>query len=266
MSNIEPTEEQREAAVAYCLGTPTPDYAVHWVKTGENVRTERGFTVSAGPVALARLLAEREAKLRKQLTFMEAGSLADYNAFAEALQKEDAYLAEINLINERLAEMREVDGRKSRMLYDRDVVIDTLRARVAELEAAQGDTVGCEGCGRRLPSLCAVSTEDPVYLCARCVSPMHMEREAQRLADIKALREELRHSRGAVCYWVEGSGSPSHYIKDLKTLDAVLASTAHYDDAKADAPAVVEVDDEHRNGPCGWSGCGRCGDTEGGEG
>jgi hypothetical protein len=31
-----------------------------------------------------------------------------------------------------------------------------------------GDMVKCEGCSKAVPHECAVSTEDPVYLCARC--------------------------------------------------------------------------------------------------
>jgi len=106
--------------------------------------------------------------------------------------------------------------------------LDAARARIADLEAEQADTVGCEGCGKRLPSQCAVSTGDPVYLCARCVSPMHMEREAAHLAHIKALREALQEARPSVEAWVTGDGDDSD-CQALQTIDEALADTAHYD-------------------------------------
>lgn len=108
--SIEPTEEQRAAAARFYYREQSDTgrligHVADWVETGAGCAN-----VDADVRDLARLLAEREAKLRKQLAFMEAGSQADYNAFAEALQKEDAYLAEINLINERLAELEAANG------------------------------------------------------------------------------------------------------------------------------------------------------------
>lgn len=235
MSNIEPTEEQRAAAVKHHYKyavLPDKGYLTDWVRTGDAT----GRSAFDEVVRLARLLAEREAKLHKQLAFMEAGSLADYNAFAEALQKEDAYLAEINLINERLAEMREVDGRKSRMLYDRDVVIDTLRARVAELEAT---------CGERLARL-GEAYEEAETGWLGDIKELEA-REAQHLADIKVLRAPSR--------------LPFAYGVQAAAYDKAIAATAHYDDAKADAPAVCRPDDN----ACGY--CSMCkASTEGGEG
>lgn len=191
--SIEPTEEQKQAAREFMDGTADTDRAM-WISSG----------------ALARLLAEREAKLRKQLAFMEAGSLADYNAFAEALQKEDAYLAEINLINERLAEMREVDGRKSRMLYDRDVVIDTLRARIKELEAA---------CGERLAKL-GEAYEEAETGWLGDIKELEA-REAQHLADIKALHRFLGDHEEEEGIWI-----PRSEFKDMPC-------RKYLDDAKA---------------------------------
>lgn len=110
--------------------------------------------------------------------------------------------------------------------------LDAARARIAELEAEQDDTVGCEGCGKRLPSLCAVSTEDPVYLCARCVSPMHMEREAAHLAHIKALRGD-----GAALLNCEHNNMREMRDQFVSTLIA----TAHYDvESERIAHAIVE--------------------------
>lgn len=215
MSNIEPTEEQKQAAWDWMASPPPP---------ADKTTADQ----------LAEFLAEREAKLRKQLAFMEAGSLADYNAFAEALQKEDAYLAEINLINERLAEMREVDGRKSRMLYDRDVVIDTLRARIKELEAA---------CGERLAKL-GEAYEEAETGWLGDIKELE-EREAQHLADIKALREVLN----------DGLNDPNDIGEEAArdAAEALLQRLAHYDVAKADAAAVDwQV---WANGSCPEPGC-----------
>lgn len=169
MSNtIEPTEEQYEAVKTWC----TMELGVRY-----------------GWRHIAQFLAEREHKLREQLAFMEAGSQSDYNAFAEALQKEDAYLAEINLINERLAELREVDGRKSRMLYDRDVVIDKLRAereqaehRIGELRVALNVVeMECERRGEKVLELRADLDA------ARARIAELEERSARRLDDSTAI-------------------------------------------------------------------------------
>ena len=99
MSNIEPTEEQRRAAAAHCLpvdgaGNP-PSYTEHWVKTGQ---TERGLRL-LGPVALARLFAEREAKLRARVAELEALFAAATSARVadkmENLKREAQHLADI---------------------------------------------------------------------------------------------------------------------------------------------------------------------------
>lgn len=229
---VEPTAEQRAAAATLVFGETWPAFrstaVARWVKAGVE---DDGIDL-CGADEIAQLLAEREAKLQ----------------------------ARIDELQERLAKVRgestnEKDIIIATMRRGADELItdnDTLRARVAELEAERGDTVGCEGCGKRLPSLCAVSTEDPVYLCARCVSPMHMEREAQHLADIKAGREAL----ASVCIdiltspavtdtmWSHRSGlsTTNDYIASVLGIDTVdaygkptaeLARLAHYDDAKA---------------------------------
>ena len=229
---IEPTEEQKQAA----------------------------RSVSRYTYDIARLLAEREASHLALIAHgveVAASLRAELEHFRKRLVETDtdasdarARVAELEAREQFRDLAAEVDtGEPVDALLTR-----TLSARVAELEAdvkaAAGELLveipepgsvvarlllANTAMRRQRDALAGDRVRDAAAMDARM-----QEREAQHLADIKALREGLRHSRGAVCYWVKGSGSPSHYIKDLKTIDAVLASTAHYDDAKADAPASTE--------------------------
>lgn len=225
MSNIEPTEEQKQAVRA--------------IAEKEGARVQLWHLDE-----IARLLAEREAKLREEVAELSKGwRAAEAELKTERLVAEKALAARNEMENERDAARRDLKQSKAMS----EAARDTLRARVAELEAERGDTVGCEGCGKRLPSLCAVSTEDPVYLCARCVSPMHMERESQHLADIKALMaKRLVDMREAARWGAELAFNVDEHVDDTKiaadimeefaTFDAedeMLARLAHYDDAKA---------------------------------
>lgn len=157
MSTIEPTEEQREAALRFCK-----DHSV----------CGNGWLVDEFTVA--ELLAEREAKLRERCVCIGVET-----------------------------------GRAER---------DALRARVAELERLDLD---------RDRALYLAEVE---YFAASA-------REAQHLADIKALREAL------------GQG----YALSLNAREQVLKVTAHYDDAKAEEPAVDWQ--AWANGSCPEPGC-----------
>jgi len=209
-TTIEPTEDQRMAAAHYYAnGRELTPYIAAWVKTGEGCE---GDNVDS----LARLLAEREAALLALVQHTQMSSMAR--------------AADLDAARARIAELEAHLSRSNGLLLAGQV--GTLLARIAELEAEQDDTVGCEGCGKRLPSLCAVSTEDPVYLCARCVSPMHMEREAAHLAHIKALRGD-----GAALLNCEHNNMREMRDQFVSTLIA----TAHYDvESERIAHAIVE--------------------------
>lgn len=193
MSNIEPTEEQKQAAERFII---------------EGVMHNAAQQCSA----LARLLAEREAKLREYV-----GQLED-----QATGQQD--------------------------------LVDTLRARVAEAESAlaiyvandeKADTLlkraGLDDTTNVVPRLAAL-VDETAALRAR-VAELEVyadtamrnrdahaaardeleEREAQHILDIKALRDALTQG----------------YALSLNARDRVLAATAHYDDAKADAKVAV---------------------------
>lgn len=232
MSNTEPTEEQRGAENDYL------DKHVHIVISNTNFERVAD--------ALARLLTEREAKLREEVAELSRGWRAD----EYELERIRAVLTETQAEN------------------------DTLRARVAELEVelrvAWGDCDdgSCEACAK-----CVDQAKHQRDFATARVAELEAEvtqrrrllaeergnvgaRPAQHLADIKALMGALKDFLVPAAHTIEFN--PGHSAR------ALLQRLAHYDDAKADAGAVVEVDDDHKNGPCGWSGCGRCGDTEGG--
>lgn len=174
MSNIEPNEEQKQAAREWIRGAhsgplPAPFYE-----------------------DLAHLLAEREAKLTASIMKM--------------------WVAERTQLNERS---------------------DTLRARVAELEAKIADAVfSCPGCGRHDFGFFASQIKAACGPC-RTRAEAAEAREAQHLADREALRQFLGDREEEEGIWIPRS--------EFNAMPR-LAQPAHYDDAKADAPAVV-VDD-----------------------
>lgn len=155
-ANIEPTEEQRAAAIRL------------WSRAGPT-----GYGMAAAVDEIARLLAEREAKLREEVTRLEA------------LCTEEA-----------------------RLIVERD----TLRARVAELEATTN---------RAWVRIAAAESAASNY---EEMLEEAQKREAQHLAAIKALRAPSR--------------LPFDYGVQAAAYDKAIAATAHYDDAKADAGAV----------------------------
>lgn len=151
--SIEPTEEQKQAAKKVAYAT-RPDYLPNLVD------------------AIARLLAEREAKLLEEM--------------------ERLHRAVVDTICD-----------------TQDAENDTLRARVAELEAeARAGWADLND----------------------CIAEMK-ESEAQHLADIKALREFLGDREEEEGIWIPRS--------EFNAMPR-LAQPAHYDDAKADAPASTE--------------------------
>lgn len=154
---IEPTEEHYDAVCRFLSKE---------IDNGDNVRVE----------ALARLLAEREAKLRGEHQVI----IATMRRGADELIADN----------------------------------DTLRARVVDLEAKQA----------RLKHL----ANDEVAACGAHIDSLEKllkaatAREAQHLADIKAAKQELHRK--------------NQHLPEVAT-DELLARLAHYDNAKAAAPA-----------------------------
>lgn len=130
MSNIEPTEEQRRAAVMhrYKLAVlPDKGYLTDWVRTGD----ASGRAAFDEVVALARLLAEREAKLREGLARIIEAVHVQMAATALPQPLIDVVrgvYAEHPYALHRIEDLETV----CHALQDER---DTLRARVAELEA-----------------------------------------------------------------------------------------------------------------------------------
>lgn len=125
--------------------------------------------------------------------------------------------------------------------------IDTLRARVAELGQAAGEVNDALG----VLDLCMVV-------------PLVREleaREAQHLADIKALKDDAFH-RHVACV-----GGCSVCDLNSGARCALMQRLAHYDDAKADAPAF-ESEHFHVGGGAAADDGAVCKvhDAEGGEG
>jgi len=174
--------------------------------------------------------------------------------FAEILAEREAKLREGSKVGSDWWHQAAIEAQDER---------DTLRARVAELEAERGDTVGCEGCGKRLPYECAIPTEDPVYLCARCVSPMHMEREAQhlaRIAELETVYESYREARARIAQLEDANGldevahfariselyrDNEQHLADIKALRTALASVCI---DILTSPAVTDTMWSHRSG------------------
>lgn len=162
MSTIEPTEEQRAAAVRHHYKyavLPVRGYLTDWVRTGDATGREDVFAVV---ISLARLLAEREAKLRRDLTKqcdptvdMCGGCSACVHWLRDRNLKLDA---DIDTMRARVAELerpnwlttptRSTRSRKDRLKEARERET-ALTKRVAELEAKIADAVfSCPGCGR----------------------------------------------------------------------------------------------------------------------
>ncbi len=183
MSNIEPTEEQKQAAEK-AIGETI--LVLHW-----NSRKAAGDN-------LARLLAEREAKLRGDVE-------AAMNLTADGVRKCLNLRAEVARLEAKLSRPQPL----GMVLLDEN---EALRARVAELEA----------------DLAAF-----------------MFGEAQHLADIKALTAALDDVLN------DPNDIGEEDARDAG--EALLARLAHYDDAKADAPAVDWQ--AWANGSCPEPGC-----------
>lgn len=225
---VEPTEEQREAVARFYYREegdlrPLVSDVGLWVKTGRI----GGGAIDDACISLARLLAEREAKAVARIKALANDEIAACGAHIESLE---SLLA------------KATDER------------DTLRARVAELEGQVSESTRL----RMTETLHGMGVE-----------AMYQEREAQHLADIKALMAKVRvaeRMRKAVVRVVcspstiTGVAVPLHLIETLDALNRdeadfadVLARLAHYDDAKADAPAVDWQ--AWANGSCPEPGC-----------
>lgn len=351
---IEPTEAQRRAATGIVLACLS------------------GANNAASVFVVARLLAEREAKLQARIDDLTEELAATDTTEMRLRAERDTLRAELEHFRRRLVET--------------DTEASEARARVAELEASvkqknahieemeeNANRVGAvikifmdyEDTSQRREAtylariaeleaerFAAVSSDGYI---ATGTGPVHVDdvgsvrdalevREAQHLADIKALMaKRLADMLEAARWGAELAFNVDEHVDDTKIAadimeefakfdaeDELLARLAHYDDAKADAPAstpdcprespecitagfhavdecerrptsfpaecpkcqegthpfydveqarwlcdrchhpagepFVHVDDDHKNGPCGWSGCGRCGDAEGGEG
>ena len=246
---IEPTEEQKQAAR-------------EWIALDLDMRH--------GVRHIARLLAEREAKLREEYR-RQLGEFNDDVARAvtravegpdewamgddvlrPALQKViDAKVATIaarykhqhenDTLRARVAELerpnwlttptRSTRSRKDRLKEARERE-ETLRARVAELEAKIADAVfSCPGCGRHDFGFFASQIKAACGPC-RTRAEVAEAREAQHLADIKALMGSCSVAMDAI--------DDDDTVAARNELSEATERLAHYDDAKADAPASTE--------------------------
>ena len=210
-SNIEPTEEQRAAVWRMWMRTSDDD--------NETVRD------------IARLLAEREAKLRDEYltnTCEMSDNVVYYRNLAIVLGAKPQQMA--NEYDRKLCAEGidpDDDGNGYHMSVA-DVIAgkeanfdeaDTLRVRVAELTRTEA----------KLTAACQV---------ANATNKRRADREAQHLADIKALRVHIVSTE---------SGDHDHFDESMDfdgcpacESARILAATAHYDDAKAGAPASTE--------------------------
>lgn len=216
MTNIEPTEEQREAALRFCK-----DHSV----------CGNGWLVDEFTVA--ELLAEREAKLREEVARLsstlalsqDAARLSSYLVAAQRAEDErDAAQAELkterlvaekalaarnDMENERDAARRDLKQSKAMT----DAARGTLVARVAELEASRDRLIE--------------ESYDETYALRSALA-----REAQHLADIKALNQFLGDHETEGGIWIP--------CTEYDVMPNLAGRLAHYADAKADAPASTE--------------------------
>lgn len=185
MSN-EPTEEQKQAAREAC-----------WSLNGSLHHN------------VARLLAEREAKLEEHIKWLETQCVS----FEDANINNQKTIKALNEENQRYCEQVAIEKRHWSNLNKANAKTeaerDTLRARVAELEAS-----------RDHPRTWAAVEA----------------REAQHLADIRALMGCCRGLVHDVDRLMCGIDVGRHAM----VMRATLQRLAHYDDAKSDAPAVAE--------------------------
>ena len=207
MSNIEPTEEQKQAATAFARGNG------FWSITND----------------LAHLLAEREAKLREEVLASYKGQVATLNAnndqLVRALDEGGFCYPASNvarfIVHDRLESSGDwydpatsrtlhMDPAKAFAMQDEN---DTLRARVADLERPNWLTT---------PTRSTRSRKDRLKE-AR-------ERETALTKRVAELEDLVKRGRRAAKWGIE----------DRWLVTDFLASTAHYDDAKDDAPASTE--------------------------
>jgi hypothetical protein len=154
---IEPTEEQRDAAVKHhykLTALPEKGYLTDWVRTGD----ASGRAAFDAVVSLARLLAEREHKLRAEIA---RGTVWDSNAPAEVIKAAEevkglhhaaekvsadldaarAEVARLQALNAEPVAHPELDAARARIASDAEEIVAMyelearLRARIAELEA-----------------------------------------------------------------------------------------------------------------------------------
>lgn len=200
MSNIEPTEEQKQAAAAFVARHGEQNEVID---SGGQARIEWSPTHTVDDIA--RLLAEREAKLREGLVRIIEAVHVQMAATALPQPLIDVVrgvYAEHPYALHRIEDLEKV----CHALQDER---DTLRARVAELEGQVSESTRL----RMTETLHGMGVE-----------AMYQEREAQHLADIKAAKEKLVDTQRAI------RGGLDVYAEDF---DELLARLAHYDDAKA---------------------------------
>jgi hypothetical protein len=189
----EPTEEQREAAAIHVFGLAcSRPSVIAWVRTG---RTDGMDEVPEVPQALdlARLLAEREHRLR-----------------ADIVRKADVEFSSMQAyIDHQTQLLKSADRKEIALRTD----LTAARAQIAELEAQAA----------RLDQL--LRDEKLGHTKAEMSLRRSIEREAANLAQIKALRRIM--SRWEYFAWSHRRVSDAtELIADTK---ASLASTAHYD-------------------------------------
>lgn len=262
MSNTEPTEEHRRAAVMHHYKyavLPDKGYLTEWVRTGDAT----GRSAFDEVVRLARLLAEREAKLEEHIKWLETQCVS----FEDANINNQKIIKALNEENQRYCEQVAIEKRHwsnlNKANAKTEVERDTLRARVAELEATTNSAWV-----RMAAAESAASNYEEMLEEAQ-------KREAQHLADIKALRGFLRvvdedydHDEDAHRYGTACRCCMANHLRHR---------LAHYDDAKAaegEATCPKCTDDARPVGDGERWVCSVCrrpcriplNDTEGGEG
>lgn len=204
MSNIEPTEEQ--------------------MQKGEQMYASSDYMTSRD---FAEILAEREAKLREEM--------AEHRFYREQGAEER------DTLRARVAELEAftllTDSERTSAMFAAGLDVVTRAVREAD---QLHQTVG--GGTRHYVNECLLPCFKDEGIAIIVVDKAHAietgEREAQHLADIKALRVHIVSTE---------SGDHDHFDESMDfdgcpacESARILAATAHYDDAKAGAPASTE--------------------------
>lgn len=198
MSNIEPTEEQ--------------------MQKGEQMYASSDYMTSRD---FAEILAEREAKLREEM--------AEHRFYREQGAEER------DTLRARVAELEAftllTDSERTSAMFAAGLDVVTRAVREAD---QLHQTVG--GGTRHYVNECLLPCFKDEGIAIIVVDKAHAietgEREAQHLADIKALMGALKDFLRPVAHTF--MFNPGEHAR------ALLNRLAHYDDAKADAPASTE--------------------------